>query len=147
MFKWLSLCLISVLVVLSLGCAKRPVERPEIPRKQCNIIYTYGDASYDRQLEQGITPMKLGVIPVEKIAENFPKKFLESDGSYGGGRVYCTIEEAELAIIDAENKNILSKGETWGIYQVDGDWQSNTYELKPNDHRLRESAPVLKRVK
>lgn len=147
MFKWGVHLYLASVVILS-GCATPPsVYAPVVPQQQCSVIYTYGDASYDRQLEAGISPIKLGAIPVEQVTSNFPKKFLELDGSYGGGRVFCTIEAAEAAIIDAENKNILSKGESWGIYEVEGDWQANTYELKPNDHRLRHSSPVLRRVK
>lgn len=121
--------------------------RTALNLQEQGIIYTYGDASYERQLQEGKVPMKWGSIPAAHVSTSFPKKFLEPDGRYGGGRVYRTIEEAEAAVKDAENKNILSKGEAWGIYQVEGDWETNTYELYPNDFRLRQTAPIIKKIR
>lgn len=147
-----SICILSIIASF-IGCTQRGAsfkDRPtgvSMAERACSIIYTYGDASYDKQLEKAILPKKLGAIPADQIPNGFPQKFLEVDGSYGGGRVFCTVEEAEAAILDAENRNFLSKGGAWGIYQVEGDWASNTYELHPNDFRLRETALIIKRVK
>lgn len=136
-------CIVGI-IMSSVGCTQRGVELQQ--PKASGIIYTYGDASYERKLQQGEVPMKWGAIPAEHVAIRFPEKFLEPDGSYGGGRVYRTIEEAEAAILEAENNNILSRGEARGVYQVEGDWDTNTYELHPNDYRLRASAPIIRKV-
>lgn len=137
------LCTVSM-VLSSVGCIK---QRARVYPQAHNVIYTYGDASYDRQLQEGKVPMKWGAIPAEHIGSNFPTKFLELDGSYGGGRVYRTVEAAERAVREAEDNRILSKGEAWGIYEVEGEWEANTYELHPNDFRLRVSAPIIRRVR
>jgi hypothetical protein len=145
----IAFCLVGV-AINSAGCMQRNADQSVlgIANKQSNVIYTYGDApSYDRQLDQGTAPMKLGAISAEQLPGGFPRKFLEEDGTYGGGRVFRSVEEAEIALGEAEEKNIISKGEAWGIYQVEGDWEAITYELHPHDYRLRQSSPVVKRVK
>jgi hypothetical protein len=110
-------------------------------------MYTFGDATYDKKLRQGISPVKLGAIPAGSVPQGFPAKFLEPDGSYGGGRVFCTIAEAEQGIIEAQRQGLLSIGVDSGIYQLVGDWDSYSYQLHPNDFRLRRSTTVLKRVR
>ncbi len=149
-FKMGIACCLVGITLSTVGCMQNGTRQsalgPASPQTQ--IIYTYGDApSYDKQLDQGTSPMKLGAIPAEELPGGFPRKFLEEDGSYGGGRVFRSVEEAEIALQEAAEKNIISKSENWGIYQVEGDWASITYELHPHDYRLRQSAPVVKRVK
>jgi hypothetical protein len=143
-------CCLVGLTLSTVGCMQRGAGQSNlgVASTQTQIIYTYGDApSYDRQLDQGTAPMKLGAISAEQLPGGFPRKFLEADGSYGGGRVFRSVEEAEIALHEAEEKNIIPKGENWGIYQVEGDWAAITYEINPHDYRLRQSARVVKRVK
>lgn len=118
-----------------------------IAQHERKTMYTYGDISYDKQLEQGSSPIKIGAISADKVPQEFPAKFLEPDGSYGGGRVYSSIADAEQAISDATNQGILPQGEQWGIYELVGDWNTYAYELNPYDYRLNRSTAVLKRVK
>ena len=108
-------------------------------------MYTYGDAAYDAKLQEGIKPVKFGQIPADKVPGEFPRKFLEADGSYGGGRVFPSIEEAEFSIAKAKGEGMLPVGDS-GIYELEGDWDSYTYEAAPNDFRLRRSTNVIRRV-
>lgn len=109
-------------------------------------MYTFGDANYDKQLKSGVKPVKYGAIPADRVPANFPKQYLEADGSYGGGRVFTTTGDAQRAVNEAMQQGVLSPNQHWGIYEVDADWSSHAYELKPNDYRLKESANVIRRV-
>ncbi len=133
--------LVAGLLILNVSCAQFN------HFTQCKTMYTFGDANYDKQLSVGIHPTKIGPIVADKVPGNFPRKFLEPDGSYGGGRVFCSIREAEQAILDARSKSLLSQEGEWGIYQLSGDWKSYVYELHPNDYRLSKPTTVIKRVK
>lgn len=138
-------------VILTIGCAiSTGPDRVgyQVPRQPvCVAMYTFGDATYDKKLRMGMSPVKLGPIPADSIPQGFPAKFLEADGSYGGGRVFCTIAEAQQGIIEAHRQGLLSAGKDSGIYQLVGDWDSYSYQLHPNDFRLRRSTTVLRRVR
>jgi hypothetical protein len=101
-------------------------------------IYTFGDSTYQTQLQMGKNPIKLGFIESDKIPSAFPKEFLEADGSYPGGRIYATIP--------VKQKGIISQEDDWGVYQLQGNWDDYAYELRPNEFYLRQSTLVVKRV-
>ncbi len=110
-------------------------------------LYTFGDAGYEKQLSEGRHPIKQGPIAADEIPEGFPKKFLEPDGSYAGGRVFRSVAAAQQAVIEARNQGIISQEGEWGIYQLNGNWNEDAYELKPNDYRLKRTTTVLRRAR
>lgn len=110
-------------------------------------LYTFGDAGYETQLSEGRHPIKQGPIPADEIPENFPKKFLEPDGNYAGGRVFRSVAAAQQAVNDARSQGIISQDGEWGIYQLNGNWNEDAYELKPNDYRLKRTTTVLRRAR
>ena len=140
MFKLLRNSLIACFLIVSVGCVISE------NRSHCKALYTFGDATYAKKLAAGVSPIKLGPIAADKVPANFPRKFLEADGSYGGGRVFCSVAEAEQAVLEAKEQNMINANEEWGVYLVDGDWKTYAYELHPNDFRLRSSRAVIKRV-
>lgn len=109
-------------------------------------LYTFGDAGFERQLSEGRHPIKQGPIAVDQIPEEFPKKFLESDGCYAGGRVFSSIAEAQQAVLEARRNGVISEEGEWGIYQLDGDWEIDVYEVRPKEYHLKRSTTVRKRV-
>jgi hypothetical protein len=111
-----------------------------------NTMYTFGDANYDHQLREGVHPVKYGPIQAGHVPENFPHKFLAEDGSYAGGHVYPTIQEARQAVMDAKRRGIISQDGDWGIYELEGDWHKDAYPAKPGEYHLRKTTKVIKRV-
>jgi len=145
-YRLFSNVLIACLLASSMGCVL-PSGFPTERKARCEKIYVFGDSSYDEQLSKGVSPIKLGPISASEVPASFPAQFLEPDGSYAGGHIYCSIEEAESGILEAKRKGIISAEGDWGIYQLQGHWDEYAYELHPNEFYLRKSTPVLRRVK
>lgn len=142
-------------LILFTGCMPSetptaPITSNEILSESINYehpIYVFGDSTYEKQLLEGRHPVKLGPITSDSIPDSFPKKFLEPDGSYAGGHIYRTIEEAERAILEAKQKGLIPEEGNWGVYQINGNWDEYVYELRPNEYYLRKASPVMKKVK
>lgn len=130
--------------ILTVGCMS--YHRNNTAQIDETPMYTFGDANYERQLQEGRPPVKHGPIAVTEVPSNFPVKFLESDGSYAGGRVYKTISEAQRAILEAKSSGMISEKGDWGIYQLNGKWDEFAYEHKPGEWHLKQSTTVAKRV-
>lgn len=112
----------------------------------CSEVYTVGEVSYDQALADGKSIMKLGPIPAGNVPPVFPKSFLESDGSYGGGIVYKSVEDAKDGLAASLKNGTLPAGLEWHIYQLDAEWENDVYELKKDDYRLKQPCPVEKRI-
>lgn len=139
---WIAHCTLAAILVLVIGCMPSSTKTVT----QTRTIYTFGDASYDSQLRQGIAPIKKGPILAKDLPPGFPGKFLEADGSYAGGHIYSSIQEAQRAILEAKEQGLISKDGDWGIYELHGNWDEYAYELRPNEYCLRKSTTVVKRV-
>jgi hypothetical protein len=112
----------------------------------CSEVYTVGEVSYDQALADGKPIMKLGPIPAGNVPPIFPKSFLEPDGSYGGGIVYQSVENAKDGLAALLKNGTLPAGLEWHIYQLDAEWENDVYELKKGDYRLKKPCPVEKRI-
>ncbi len=133
---------ISIIVALSLYSSAFAGEQ----KSKCSGVYTIGDISYDKSLENGNNSIKLGPIPAEQVPPIFPKSFLEADGSYGGGVVYCSAEGAIQGLNNLLQKSILPKDMEWHIYELEATWEIDVYELNKNDFRLKNPSKVKSRV-
>lgn len=117
------------------------------PQKgECSGVYTIGEVSYDKSLESGNPSIKLGPIPMGQVPQVFPESFLEPDGSYAGGVVYCSPEEAVLGLNNLIEKGILPKDMDWHIYELEANWETDVYLLKKGDYRLQNPSRVKRRV-
>ncbi|WP_051251659.1 DVU_2496 family lipoprotein [Psychrilyobacter atlanticus] len=118
----------------------------EEQNSRCSGVYTIADINYDKSLENGKPVIKLGVILADQVPPTFPKSFLEADGSYGDGVVYCSVEEAIQGLNNLLEKKILPKEMEWHIYELGATWETDVYQLKTNDFRLKTPSKVKKRV-
>lgn len=107
-------------------------------------VYTIG--AYEEAFAQGKTVTKLGPLSAANVPPVFPKSFLEKDGSYAGGEVFDSIERALATLKEQLSSEILPKELNWHIYLLEADFQKDTYELHPNDFRIKHTVNVLKRV-
>lgn len=133
-----------ILIIMSLSLYGSALGKEQ--KSRCSRVYTIGDVNYDKALESGKPSIKLGVIPAGQVPPIFPKSFLEADGSYGGGVVYCSIEGAKQGLNNLLEKNILPKEMEWHIYELEATWETDVYKLKVNDFRLKKTSKVKKRV-
>lgn len=111
----------------------------------CTKIYTID--AYDAAFKQHAIVKKLGPIPASQVPSAIPKSFLENGGSYGGGEVRCTISEACQLLSTQLASGLLANNENWHIYRLDGNWDNDTYQLHPNDYRIKHPMVVLELVK
>ena len=136
------LFVVSTLIVLFASCLALANQQ----QGKCSGVYTIGEVSYDKSLERGNPIVKLGPIPADQVPPVFPKSFLESDGSYAGGMVYCSPEEAATGLTELLDNGILPKDMEWHIYELDANWETDVYLLKKGDYRLQKPSRVKKRV-
>lgn len=136
------LLVIYVLLVLSFSSLALASQQ----QGECSGVYTIGEGSYDKSLENGNPSIKLGPISVDQVPPFFPKSFLEPDGSYAGGVVYCSPEEAAMGLNKLLEKGILPNEMEWHIYELDANWKTDVYLLKKGDYRLQKPSKVKKRV-
>ena len=137
------LFVVSVLMVLSIPCLALASQQ----QGEYSGVYTIGEVSYDKSLENGNPSIKLGPIPADQVPPVFPKSFLEPDGSYAGGGVYSSPEEAAMGLTKLLEKGILPKDMEWHIYELDANWETDVYLLKKGDYRLQKPSRVKRRVK
>lgn len=65
------LFVVSVLAILSVSCLALASQQ----QGECSGVYTIGEVSYDKSLENGNPSIKLGPIPVDQVPPVFPKSF------------------------------------------------------------------------
>jgi len=123
--------------VLLAGCAGAPMH-------ECPHVYTLGDASAAVVVAEGRRVMKPGPLPAQDIPPGTPRAALEADGSYAGGRVFCSISDAKAALAEAHTKEIAGAGRPLRIYETAATWAGDVYELRPNDYRLKRSVPMVR---
>ena len=112
----------------------------------CNHVYALGDAAVAVAIKSGRTVAKPGPVPKEAVPPGAPRGALETDGSYGGGRVFCSVAAAKAALDQARAKGIVAPDRPVRVYEVRAKWAADVYELHPGDHRLKRSAVMLKPV-
>ncbi len=111
---------------------------------QCDNVYTIGD--YDNSLIANGMVIKLGPENAQEVTDNFPKSFLESDGTYGGGEAFCSIERACEVMFQLKNNGTLPYDGNWRIYLLQARWDKDVYQLKNDDYRINKPVKVLQEV-
>jgi hypothetical protein len=74
------------------------------------------------------------------VPPSAPRAVLEPDGSYAGGRVFCTLAEARTAAPELVEQGALPKNREWRVYIVDATWDKDVYEKRPGEYRLKRAA-------
>jgi len=108
----------------------------------CPTVYALG--AYDKAFAEGLGVVKLGPLAKDKIPPFMPQSFLEPDGHYGGGEVFCSVKIACRTLQQLLENKILPADEHWLIYELAANWPSDVYELYPFDFRLNHSVKVLR---
>jgi hypothetical protein len=131
---------------LAIGACTLMAACATVPERDCTQIYTLGDAGIADALASGRQVMKPGPLPARAVPPSAPRTTLESDGSYAGGRVYCSLPEAKsaLARIGANKKALPDRG--LRVYEVAAQWRQDVYELRPDDYRLKRSVQMLRAI-
>ncbi len=111
---------------------------------QCEDVYTIGD--YDNSLIANGMVLKLGPVDAQEVPDVFPKSFLESNGGYGGGEAFCTIEKACEVQQQLINNGTLPNDGHWKIYLLQARWDKDVYLLKNGDYRINKPVKVLQEV-
>ena len=108
-------------------------------------VYTVGAYDYALVKQGGV--LKLGPLPHSEVPPQLPKTFLEKDGSYGGGEAFKTVHDACSDLKKQISSGKLPASINWHIYLLKAKWRVDTYELHPNDFRIKHSVIVLRKVK
>jgi len=122
------------------GCASEP------PARSCAAVYTIGEPEVAQAIARGHNVTKPGPLPARAVPPSAPKRALEPDGSYAGGRVFCTAGEARTAATELVAKGVLPKDRPWRIYEVGAAWDKDVYEKRPGEFRLKQPARMTKPV-
>jgi hypothetical protein len=112
--------------------------------RDCSPIYALGDSGVAAALARGQTVMKPGPLPAVAVPPGAPRTALEPDGSYAGGRVFCTVPEARAALAELQAKGAIPAGRPWRVYEVAGSWREDVYEFRPGEYRLKRSARFVR---
>ncbi|OAI47104.1 hypothetical protein AYO45_01615 [Gammaproteobacteria bacterium SCGC AG-212-F23] len=134
MKKYIILLLLSIIFTLSINSLAKN-----------NAVYTIG--AYDEAFKTHNPVTKFGPVTASEIPPTLPKTFLEKDGNYGGGEAFRTIKAACDALKHQLTNGILPNTYAWHIYLLDANWKPGTYQLHPNDYRIKQTVRVLKLVK
>jgi hypothetical protein len=120
-------------VALVAGCAGGA------PERGCKAVYTLGEPEVAQAIARGQHVTKPGPLPAHVVPKSAPRAVLESDGSYAGGRVFCTVAEARAAG-EALTKDGVLPNDRWRVYEVAASWDKDVYEKRPGDYRLKRAA-------
>lgn len=120
-------------VVALTGCAGTP-------QSGCGTVYTIGEPDVAQAIARGQTVTKPGPLPAHVVPRSAPRAALEADGSYAGGRVFCSVAEARSAAVELTAKGVLPKDRPWRIYEVAAEWSKDVYEKNPGEYRLKRAA-------
>jgi hypothetical protein len=119
------------------GCATAPPG-------DCSHVYTLGDADAAAAIARGQHVSKPGPLPAHVVPKSAPRPALEPDGSYAGGRVYCSVAAARADGAELATKGVLPKSRPWRVYEVDASWTKDVYEKRPGEYRLKRSAQMTR---
>jgi hypothetical protein len=134
---WLAVAL-GVAVIA--GCASSA----PAPGRSCGIVYTLGESEVAQAIARGQTVTKPGPLPAHAVPPSAPRPALEPDGSYAGGRVFCSAAEARTAAVELTAQGVLPKDRPWRVYEVDTLWDKDVYEKRPGEYRLKRPAPMTR---
>jgi hypothetical protein len=112
--------------------------------RDCTPVYTLGDSGVLSAIAGGQTVMKPGPVPAIAVPPGTPRAALEPDGSYAGGRVFCSVPEARAALPELQAKGAIPPGRPWRVYVVAASWRDDVYESRPGEHRLKRSARFVR---
>ncbi len=126
-------------IALIAGCASTP-------ERDCTHVYTLGEAEVATAIARGQHVTKPGPLPAHVVPKSAPRPALEPDGSYAGGRVYCSVAAARTDAVELATKGVLPKDRPWRVYEVAASWEKDVYEKRPGEYRLKRSARMTKPV-
>jgi hypothetical protein len=112
--------------------------------RDCSPVYTLGDAGAAAAIASGQTVMKPGPVPAVAVPPGAPPAALEPDGSYAGGRVFCSVPEARAALAELQAKGAIPAGRPWRVYEIAASWREDVTELRPGEYRLKRSARMVR---
>ena len=112
--------------------------------RDCTPVYTLGDSGVSAAIASGRPVMKPGPVPAVAVPPGAPRAALEPDGSYAGGRVFCSVREARAALIELQAKGAIPPGRPWRVYVVAATWREDVYESSPGDYRLKRAARFVR---
>jgi hypothetical protein len=112
--------------------------------RDCSPIYTLGDSGAAAVIAKGQTVMKPGPVPAVAVPPGTPRAALEADGSYAGGRVFCSVADAQAALAELQAKGAVPAGRPWRVYEVRANWRADVTEFRPGEYRLKRSAPIVR---
>jgi hypothetical protein len=117
------------------GCASDP-------KPGCGTVYTLGEPEAAQAIARGQTVTKAGPQPAHAVPRSAPRAVLEPDGSYAGGRVFCSVAEARTAAPELVAQGVLPKDRSWRVYIVAAEWDKDVYEKRPGEYRLKRPARI-----
>jgi hypothetical protein len=120
------------------GCAS------SAPERSCGVVYAIGEPEVAQAIARGQNVTKPGPLPAHVVPPSAPRTALEPDGSYAGGRVFCSADEARAAAVELTAKGILPKDRPWRVYEVAASWDKDVYEKRPGEYRLKHPARMTK---
>jgi hypothetical protein len=132
----LRLLAVAVPLVLAACAATTP--------RDCSSVYALGDAGAAAVIARGQTVMKPGPVPAVAVPPGAPLAALEPDGSYAGGRVFCSVPEAQQALAELQAKGAIPAGRPWRVYEVAASWREDVAEFRPGEYRLKRSARMVR---
>ena len=115
-----------------------------VPPRDCTPVYTLGDSSVSSAIASGRTVTKPGPVTAVAVPPGTPRAALEPDGSYAGGRVFCSVPEARTGLIELQAKGAIPAGRPWRVYEVAASWREDVYESRPGEYRLKRSARMVR---
>ena len=116
------------------------------PPRDCTHVYTIGDRDVAAAIARGQTVTKPGPLPAHVVPPSAPRPALEPDGSYAGGAVFCSVAESRAAGSELVAKGVLAKNRPWEVYEVAANWQTDVYQKRPGEYRLKAPARMVKAV-
>ena len=108
--------------------------------RSCGTVYTLGEPEAAQAIARGQAVTKPGTLPAHAVPRGTPRAVLEPDGSYAGGRVFCSIADARAAAPELVAQGVLPKDRSWRVYIVAAEWDKDVYEKRPGEYRLKRPA-------
>jgi len=108
--------------------------------RSCGTVYTLGEPEAAQAIARGQAVTKPGLLPAHAVPRGTPRAVLEPDGSYAGGRVFCSAAEARAASTELMAQGVLPKDRPWRVYIVAAEWDKDVYEKRPGEYRLKRPA-------
>jgi len=114
------------------------------PEPSCKAVYTLGAPEVAQAIARGQQVTKPGPLPAREVPKRAPRAVLEPDGSYAGGRVFCSVAEADAAAAALAKERALPQDRAWRVYELAASWDKDVYEKGPGDYRLKRPAQVAR---